>query len=323
MIVDCAVYEEGKRLAGKFTAEQASRLCAEKGDFVWIGLHEPTAEEFEDVSRVFDLHELAVEDAIKAHQRPKLERYGDAFLMVLKTARYIDAEEAVEFGEILIFLGRKFIVVVRHGLASGLVNLRQALERNTEFLAHGPSGVLHGIMDKVVDDYIPVAAGIERDIEEVEQQVFSVERANPVERIYYLKREVLEFRRATAPLLTPIHQLATQPQALVPSEVREYFRNVYDHLVRVNEQVEGFRDLLTSILEANLTQTSVRQNEDMRRISAWVAIAAVPTMIAGIYGMNFERMPELHSSYGYPVIMGLMCTFCVVLYVFFRKREWL
>ncbi len=323
MIVDCAVYEEGKRLPGTFSAAQAAHLCDTKGDFVWIGLHEPTPEEFDEVRQVFDLHELAVEDAIKAHQRPKLERYGDALLMVLKTARYVDAEEAVEFGEILVFLGRKFIVVVRHGSASGLKDLRRSLEENPEFLAHGPSGVLYSIMDRVVDDYLPVAAGIEDDIEEVEQQVFSSDRSNPVERIYYLKREVLEFRRATAPLLAPLNQLATQPVTLVSDEVREYFRDIYDHLLRVNEQVESFRDVLTSILEANLTQTSVRQNEDMRRISAWVAIAVVPTMIAGIYGMNFENMPELGSAYGYPAVLGSMFVLCTGLYIFFRYREWL
>lgn len=323
MIVDCAVYEGGHRLPGPFTAREAARLCEKRGDFVWIGLHEPTEEEFEDVRREFDLHELAVEDAIKAHQRPKLERYGDSILMVLRTARYLNATEEVEFGEILTFLGPKFIVVVRHGNASGLTNLRRDLEKSGEFLTFGPSGVLHAIVDKVVDDYLPVADGIENDIEQVEAQVFTSEGENPVERIYYLKREVLELRRATAPLATPLNQLSSPSMELIAPEVREYFRNVYDHLLRVNEQVEGFRDLLTSVLEANLTQTSIRQNEDMRKISAWVAIAVVPTMIAGIYGMNFEHMPELHSNYGYPGVLGFMVVACSGLYMFFRRRDWL
>ncbi len=323
MIVDCAAYENGQRLPGTLTTSEAARLCRKRSDFVWIGLHEPTEEEFEDVRRDFDLHELAVEDAIKAHQRPKLESYGDSIFMVLKTARYVDATESVEFGEILVFLGPKFIVVVRHGPATGLKDLRTSLENRPEFLTHGPSGVLHAVLDKVVDDYGPVAAGIEDDIEEVEAQVFSSDRLNPVERIYYLKREVQEFRRAAASLLDPLKQLASVPRPLIVSEVREYFRDVHDHLLRITEQVDSFRDLLTSILQANMTQTSIRQNEDMRRISAWVAIAAVPTMIAGIYGMNFENMPELTSMYGYPSVLGLMFVMCVSLYVFFRGRNWL
>jgi magnesium transporter len=310
-------------MAGEFSPETAFRASRSDNTFVWIGLLEPTEDEFESVRREFGLHELAVEDAIKAHQRPKLERYGDSVLVVLKTARYVDKEEVVEIGEILIFLGQGFIVVVRHGQASGLKDVRKDLEGRPEFLSFGPSAVLYGILDRVVDDYLPVVAGLEDDIEEVEQDVFTVDRTNPVERIYYLKREVLEFRRATYPLLTPLNHLATQPIGPVCTEVREYFRDVYDHLLRVNEQVESFRDVLTSILEANLTQTSIRQNEDMRRISAWVAIAVVPTMIAGIYGMNFEYMPELRSHWGYPIVLGTMFAICSGLYVFFRKRDWL
>ena len=323
MIVDCAVYRDGERMPGEFTAEAASNLRRDKNTFVWIGLHEPTSEEFEVVRSEFDLHELAVEDAIKAHQRPKLERYDDSLLLVLKTARYDDVEEAVVLGEILLFLGPEFIVVVRHGEASELKDVRRKLESRPELLALGPSAVLHAVVDRVVDDYAPVVDGVEQDIEQVEEQVFSSERNNPAERIYYLKREVLEFRRATAPLLTPLSQLASQPLPHVHSEGRQYFRDVYDHLLRVSEQVDGFRDLLTSVLEANLTQVNVRQNEDMRRISAWVAIAVVPTMIAGIYGMNFKNMPELESTFGYPAVMAFMLFACAALYVFFRRRGWL
>jgi magnesium transporter len=212
---------------------------------------------------------------------------------------------------------------VRHGEASGLQQVRQSLEARQDFLRLGPSAVLHAIVDRVVDDYVPVIQGVEEDIEEVEEQVFSLDRTNPVERIYYLKREVLEFRRATAPLLTPLMQLSTQPLPHVGSEVRPYFRDVHDHLLRINEQIDAFRDLLTSVLEANLTQVNVRQNEDMRKISAWVAIAAVPTMIAGIYGMNFEHMPELSHPLGYPIILGLIVSICVSLYVCFRRWHWL
>jgi magnesium transporter len=323
VIVDCAVYREGQRLPGEFTPESAFKASRCEDAFVWIGLHEPTEEEFEVVRVEFGLHELAVEDAVNAHQRPKLERYGDSLLLVLKTARYVAKEEVVQTGEILIFLGEGFIVAVRHGEASGLKEVRKSLELRPDFLANGPSAVLYGIVDRVVDDYLPVVAGLEDDIEEVEAAVFSSIRDYPVERIYYLKREVLEFRRATAPLLMPLNQLAVQPIAVIRPEVREYFRDVYDHLLRVNEQVEAFRDLLTSILEANLTQMNIRQNEDMRRISAWVAIAVVPTMIAGIYGMNFEYMPELRSPLGYPMVLLGMLVICSGMYVFFRKQDWL
>ncbi len=323
MIVDCAVYREGKRVPGDFTPEAAFKASRCDDTFVWIGLYEPTEEEFEVVRLEFGLHELAIEDAVTAHQRPKLEKYGDSLLLVLKTARYVERDECIQMGEILLFVGEGFIVAVRHGEASGLKEVRKSLELRPEFLANGPSAVLYGIVDRVVDDYVPVVTGLEDDIEQVEAEVFSTNRSNPVERIYYLKREVMEFRRATAPLLVPLNQLAVQPIAVVRAEVREYFRDVYDHLLRVNEHVDGFRDLLTSILEANLTQMNVRQNEDMRRISAWVAIAVVPTMIAGIYGMNFDHMPELRSPMGYPLVLLGMLTVCSGMYIFFRKRDWL
>ncbi len=323
MIVDCAVYKQGRRVPGEFTPEAAFRESRNDNAFVWIGLHEPTPEEFDVVRRESDLHELAVEDAIKAHQRPKLESYDDSVLLVLKPARYVDSEEVVELGEILTFLGPGFIVVVRHGQTTGLQEVRRSIEARPDFLALGPSAVLHAIVDRVVDDYVPVVDGLELDIDQVEEAVFSADRTNPVERIYYLKREVLEFRRATAPLLNPLNQLAARTLPQVHEDVREYFRDVYDHLVRLNEQVEAYRDLLTSILEANLTQVSVRQNGDMRRISAWVAIAVVPTMIAGIYGMNFENMPELETPLGYPAVLGFMVAACGTLYFFFRRRNWL
>ena len=323
MIVDCAVYEHGVRRDGNIELGEAFASGQDNDRFVWIGLHEPTAEEFDSVRREFELHELAVEDAIHAHQRPKLEVYGDTIFVVLKTVRYVDSEEVVEFGEILIFTGEGFIVTVRHGEATGLHEVREAVENDTERLKRGPGAVLHAIVDRVVDDYEPALEGLRVDIEQVETDVFSPERDSSAERIYKLKREVLEFTRAAAPLVSPIGHLSEGRHDLIHPDVREYFRDVNDHLLRVHEQLEGFRELLTSVLTANLTQVSVRQNEDMRKISAWVAIAAVGTLIAGIYGMNFEHMPELGWTFGYPLVLALMAFICASLFRGFKRAGWL
>src|SRR3954451_11529479 len=294
MIVDCAVYEQGRRRPGKLPLEHAHEACGKNGAFVWIGLYEPSEDEFEAACREFDLHELAVEDAIHAHQRPKLERYGDTLLVVLKTARYVDPTEVIEFGEVLLFVGEDFIISVRHGEAGGLGAVRKEAEQEPRILKAGPAAVLHHIMDRVVDEYEPVIEGVDTDIEELESEVFSFSRENPAERIYKLKREVLEFHRATAPLIEPLNRLMGGQVPHIPETGRTYFRDVHDHLLRVVSQVHAHDDLLTSILEANLTQVAVRQNNDMRRISAWVSIAAIPTLIAAVYGMNFDNMPELH-----------------------------
>jgi magnesium transporter len=286
VILDCAIYEEGRRLDGSVNLHHAYRACRQGGKFAWIGMYEPTEEEFDSLRREFDLHPLAVEDAIHAHQRPKLEVYDEMVFIVLKTARYSDPDEVVEFGEILIFLGNDYILTVRHGEASALGRVRERLESEPELLRHGPGAVLHAIVDRVVDDYAPALAGLGEDIEQVENEVFSGERTNPAERIYRLKREVLEFNRAAAPLVDPVDRLAKGHYEQVHSEVRTYFRDVNDHLIRVHEQLESYRDLLTSVLQANLAQVTVRQNDDVRRISAIVAILAVPTSLAAIYGMN-------------------------------------
>ena len=324
MIVDLAVYEEGRRRQGDLALEDACEAAQDAGAFVWIGLHEPSVEEFDAVRREFDLHELAVEDAIKAHQRPKLEVYDGTLFLVLKTTRYHEDRDEVEFGEILLFVGEGFIVSVRHGSASALHDVRLAVEEREDLLRCGPGAVLHAIVDRVVDDYVPVAEAIEDDIEEVEADVFSHDRRNPAERIYKLKREVLDLYRATFPLLEPLDRLARgYHEPLVHEGVRTYFRDVNDHLVRVVEQVDNFRDLLTSVLQANLTQVSLRQNEDMRRISSWVAIVAVPTMVAGIYGMNFEHMPELEWTFGYPLALGLMLVACLAIYRRLKRAGWL
>jgi magnesium transporter len=323
VIVDCAVYQEGRRLDGSTPVHEAMEACREPGAFTWIGLYEPTEDEFDSIRREFALHELAVEDAIHAHQRPKIEAFGDMVFIVLKTARYVDPTEVITLGEILIFLGHDYIITVRHGEASDLHGVRLALEEEPALLAHGPGAVLHAIVDRVVDDYVPAIAGLGEDIDEIENQVFSSERDNPAERIYRLKREVLAFEHAAGPLVDPIDRLAKGHYDVIHPEVRTYFRDVNDHLLRAHEQLENYRDLLTSILSANLAQVTVRQNEDVRKISAYVAILAVPTAIAGIYGMNFEHMPELRWHIGYPLVIALMATICFGLYRYFKKVGWL
>ncbi len=322
MIVDCAVYEHGHRLDGSLPLDKAFEASQWRDAFVWIGLFEPNEEEFDAVRREFDLHELAVEDAIKAHQRPKLEVYDDSLFLVLKTARFIQADDVVEFGEILFFIGDGFIITVRHGEAP-LHDVRLRMEARPDILRCGPGAALYAIVDRIVDDYLPVIAGLDRDIRDVEGEVFSHSRTNPAERIYHLKREVLELHDAVAPLLNPLDSLARGHHRLVDEEVHPYFRDVHDHLLRVVDDVESFRDLLTSVLTANLTQVSVRQNEDVRRISAWAAIIAVPTAIAGLYGMNFEHMPELRWTYGYPLVLGIILAMCLALYLYFRRIGWI
>jgi magnesium transporter len=323
-IVDCAVYSHGERREGKLELQDAYEHCArDDSSWVWIGLHQPSEEEFRSVREEFNLHPLAVEDAIKAHQRPKLEEFGDSLFLVLKPARYIDETEEVEFGEILIFMGEGYLITVRHGDTTELHDVRVDSEKKPEKMKHGPAAVLHAIMDRIVDDYTPVVEGVEDDIEEVEEDVFSPDRGSPAQRIYHLKREVLELHRATAPLLGPLDRLANNNHRLIPEKMRTYFRDVHDHAIRIDERVEGFRDMLNSVLSANLTQVAVRQNEDMRRISAWVAIIAVPTAIAGIYGMNFDHMPELRWELGYPGVLLVMLSICTGLYAYFKKAGWL
>jgi magnesium transporter len=323
VIVDSAVYEDGQRRNGNLDVHDAMEACREPRCFTWIGLYEPTEEEFESIRSEFDLHPLAVEDAIHAHERPKLEIYAEMVFIVLKTARYVDPKEVITLGEILIFLGHDYIITVRHGEASELGGVRKALEEQPELLQHGPGAVLHAIVDRVVDDYAPAIAGLGEDIDQVEDQVFSGQRENPAERIYRLKREVLQFSHAVGPLVDPIDRLARGKYEVIHPEVRTYFRDVNDHLLRAHDQLESFRDLLTSVLQANLTQVSVRQNEDMRRISAWVAIAVVPTAIAGIYGMNFEHMPELKWELGYPAVLLVILSICSFLFWRFKRAGWM
>ena len=323
VIVDCAVYVEGKRREGHLSLDAAVSAAHDQEGFVWVGLHEPTAAEFEDVALQFSLHPLAVEDAIHAHQRPKLEQYDDSLFVVLKTAAYHEAPELVEIGQVMMFLGDGFVVTVRHGQTTALHDVRLRLEQTPDLLRHGPGAVLYAVVDQVVDDYSLVLDALDHDVDQIEDSVFAPNRCNHAERIYRLKREVLEFKRAVLPLAEPVHRLVNVPVQCVAAGLQEYFRDVHDHLLRDGERAESVDALLNAALDANLTQVGVQQNEDMRKISAWVAIAAVPTMLAGIYGMNFDNIPELKFHYGYFVALTGMALFCLLLYRAFRRNDWL
>ena len=323
MIVDCAHYIDGQRQhAGSLDLEEAARCVrGQPGEFVWLGLFEPSSGELQSVADRFSLHELAVEDAARAHQRPKLEDYDGSYFIVLKTTRYDERQEQVHFGEVHLFVARDYVITVRHGEASELGPARQRLEQRPELLKLGPQSVVWAVLDKIVDDYRPVVEGIEDDIEEAETQVFA-EGAQPTERIYFLKREVIEFHRAVAPLLVPLEALEAGVYGAIDEQLRRYFRDVADHARRVDEQVNSQRELLTSALEANLALVSVQQSETVKVISAWAAIIAVPTFIASVYGMNFEHMPELRWRVGYPLALLLMLAAVTGLHRFFRRIGW-
>jgi magnesium transporter len=327
-VVDWALYRDGFRVSVK-SHDEAIRLARAEGGFVWIGLYEPKEGELAGIAEEFALHPLAVEDAVHAHQRPKLDIYRDSLFAVFKTVRYVphaavtETNEIVETGEVMVFLGDCFVVTVRHGEHGALKPVRDRLQADPDMLSRGPSAVLYAIADDVVDTYLQVAGSIEKDIEEIEELAFADQRGRDAGRVYQVKRELMELRRAVYPLAQPLRVLTGTELDVVDPKVRAYFRDVEDHLTRVHETVAGYDELLTSLLQANLAQLSIAQNEDMRRITAWAAIIAVPTAIAGIYGMNFEFMPELMWRFGYPAVLLLIVVVCVVLYRGFRRNGWL
>jgi magnesium transporter len=320
MIVDSAIYVDGKRTAEPPSLQETYEACRQRRGLAWIGLYRPTEEEFSSVAKEFGLHELAVEDAIKAHQRPKLERYGDTLFVVLRAARYIDESETVEFGE-----------------APHLREVRSQMEGQPELLRRGPAAILYPIMDRVVDDYEPVVAGLQNDIDEIETEVFSG-NAGVSRRIYELSREVIEFQRAVQPLPGMLSALIADFEAYgVDPELQRYLRDVQDHAIRVTDQVAGFRELLQNILSVNLavvglqqneevkalSEAAIEQNDQVKRISAWAAILFAPTLVGTVYGMNFQYMPELSWTLGYPFALMLMLAVSVSLYVVFKRRGWL
>ncbi|TYL55905.1 magnesium/cobalt transporter CorA [Nocardioides sp. BGMRC 2183] len=326
VIVDGALYRNGHRVAeaGPSVDVRALREAAvEEGDFIWVGLHEPEHHELAAVAEVFDLHRLAVEDAVKAHQRPKLERYDASLFLVLKTLWYVDADDAVETGEINVFVGSDFVVTVRHGSGSPLRDARRSLESRQAMLDHGPSGVVYGVCDAVVDSYAAVLAGLENDVDEVEAAVFGDRRTDESGRIYTLKREVAEVRRAVLPLREPMHRFATGATSQVVEEAAPFFRDIVDHLARAAEQIDTLEGLLSSAFDGHMARIAAQQNDDMRKISAAIGLAAVPTLIAGVYGMNFDHMPELHWMFGYPFALLLMIATSLGLWWFFKRSGWL
>jgi magnesium transporter len=332
-VVDWALYSGGVRQP----AQEFDAACsAAQGEdaFLWIGLHEPGPEQLEQLGDVFGLHPLALEDAANGRQRPKIERYDDMLFLAMRTLAYVESDErdeggdVVETGSVMVFVAEHAVITVRHGRHASMTGLRRRLESSPELLAMGPSSVLHAVADKVVDDYLAVVDAVNEDIEEIETSVFGTRAKTDIERIYQLKRDVIEMKRTVGPLAGPLRELSDrrllQPEGrLVHPEIREYFRDVEDHLSRVRDQVASFDELLSSILQAGLARLTVSENEDMRKISAWVAIAAVPTMIAGIEGMNFAHMPELSTTWGYPAVLGTMVTICAILYRGFKRNGWL
>ncbi len=327
VIVDCAVYRDAQRIEDpehRTDIAAAHADAEEHGGFLWIGLFEPDADELEAIAKELGLHHLAVEDAVKAHQRPKIERYGDDdFFIVLKTLWYVDPNDAVETGEIAVFLAPTYLVTVRHGEGGKLEDVRTRTEEQKDLLGHGPIAALHAVLDEVVDGYENVAADLEVDVTEVEQSVFSAERTHDSERIYGLKRESLEVRRAVIPLRDQLSRFLRQRTDDLGPTALPFFRDVADHLARVAETVDSLDHLLDNALTAHLAQLSMQQNEDMRRISAWGALLLAPTLVAGIYGMNFDDMPELHWAFGYPFALLLMASVSIVLWRAFKRSGWL
>lgn len=323
-VIDCAAYEAGRRVASLRLDDLDAYLASHPDGFVWAGLYEPSDDVLRTVQRQFHLHDLAIEDAYRAHQRPKLEQYEDTLFVVLRTVQFVGQDEHLEFGETHVFIGDRFVVSVRHGSLRSHVGLRARCESTPHLLAKGPGYVLYALMDFIVDQYFPVVDSLSERLADLEEAIFEAQvTRNTTGAIYHLKRDMLAVRRAVSPLIDVCNRLVRFESPLVPEDTRVYFRDVYDHVVRLNEMVDTQRELLTTALEANLSLISITQNEHMKRLAGWAAIIAVPTMVAGVYGMNFAHMPELQWAYGYPLSIGLMFVTCAALFLGFRRAGWL
>ena len=323
MIVDSALYQNGSRVTGPADISDLVDIARETGGFVWLGLAEPTQGEFEHVVGELNFHPMAVEDAVHAQQRPKIEEYEGLTFFTLKTVFYNESNSAISTGELICFVEKEFIVIVRHGEGTPLVTVRHELEAKPDFLVLGPFAVLHAVLDRVIDEYTSIATELENDVINLETKVFSGKRQTFSQEIYFLKRELIEYRHAIEPLVIPLQKLTSEIHVQTPQALKPFFRDTLDHLLRACEHASGMDSLLTTALQADLAHVQVRQNEDVRKISAWVALAAGPTMIAGIYGMNFKFMPELSWKYGYPLVLGVVTALSALLLYRFRKARWL
>ncbi|HSD10080.1 MAG TPA: magnesium/cobalt transporter CorA [Candidatus Binatia bacterium] len=324
MIVNCVSYADGKRM-GPVELEDISEILRFEGQFIWIGLHEPDEDLLRKIQEEFGLHDLAVEDAHRAHQRPKIEEYGDSLFVVLRTAQTLPGSGEVAFGETHVFLGPRYVVTVRHGASLSYAAVRQRCETAPDLLRQGPGFVLYAIMDFVVDQYFPIIDELEEELGKLEEQIFDAAQRGRenTESVYRLKQEILAVKRAIVPLIDVCNRLVRFDRMLIRPETRLYFRDVYDHVVRINETIDSLRELLTGALESNLALIGIRQNETMQRLASYAALVAVPTLIAGVYGMNFKFMPELDWKLGYPMSLGLMVGICGYLVYRFRKAGWL
>jgi len=322
-IVNCAAYAGGRRVADVQISEVDDAL-KQPDRFIWIGLHEPSEDLLRDVQREFGLHDLAIEDAHSAHQRPKLERYDDSLFVVLRTAQMNREQRRMDWGETHLFVGPRYIVSVRHGSSLSYAQVRARCESTPQLLCKGPGFVLHALMDFIVDQYFPIVDALEDELEELEDSIFGDSFSRETtKRIYELRRDLLNLKRAVSPLVDICNRLMRFDLELIPDDTRPYFRDVYDHVIRINEMVDSLRELLTSALEANLSLISVSQNDAMKKLAGWAAIFAVPTMVAGVYGMNFDVMPELRWYLGYPLVMGVTLGACGFLYYRFKRAGWL
>ncbi len=323
MIVDKGLYVNGQREAGPEDISELVDIARKKDGYVWIGLSEPTQQEFDTIVGELNFHPLAVEDAVLAKQRPKMEDYDGLTFFVIKTVFYDEVKSEITTGELLCFIDENFIVIVRHGSGSPLSTVRKDFEQHPEQVKIGPFAVLHAVIDRVIDGYTTIANELENDVINIESKVFGGKRKTYSQEIYFLKREVIEYRHAVEPLVVPLQRIANETFTLAPNSIKPFFRDTIDHLQHSCQQASGMDSLLTTVLQADLAHVQVRQNEDVRRISAWVALAAGPTMIAGIYGMNFEHMPELQWKYGYGLVMGSIAILSGFLYYKFKKSNWL
>ena len=323
MIVDSALYQKGIRVSGPNDISDLVDIARSSDGFVWLGLAAPTQSEFEHVVGELNFHTLAVEDAVQAQQRPKIEEYESLTFFTLKTVFYNEANSAISTGELICFIEKEFIVIVRHGEGTPLVTVRHEIEARPDFLKLGPFAVLHAVVDRVIDEYTLIATELENDVINLETKVFSGKRQTFSQEIYFLKRELIEYRHAIEPLVMPLEKLLSETFTKTPDALKPFFRDTLDHLLRACEHASGMDSLLTTALQADLAHVQVRQNEDVRKISAWVALAAGPTMIAGIYGMNFKFMPELEWRFGYPLVIALVTSLSGFLFYKFKKADWL